>query len=184
MAIPSWETDPSLDSPEISRILWHLCVHCRGHTSLFLVPVLSKVNPVCILSFCLNIHLNVILPYVPSSSNPSPSFGICHQTPYAFLFSSICATCPFRCVLASYEKYLAIEKTRPEGKKNQSFEFLSDILYKKGKYIKYVLNKCVYFAKSIHISCNKIVGMTYNVFKTVRRKCICFYIRWALECHR
>jgi len=118
---PSWETDSSLDSPEISCILWNLYVHYRGHTSLLLFPILSKVNPVCILPFSLNIHLYIILPYVPSSSIPSPSFGICHSNPYAFLFNSIRATCLFRCVLASYEKYLAIEETRPEGKKVPEF---------------------------------------------------------------
>jgi hypothetical protein len=48
--------------------------------------------------------------------------------PYAFLFSSIRATCPIHGVLGSYEKYLAIEKTRPEGKKYQSVENVSDML--------------------------------------------------------
>jgi len=111
----------SLVSPNIFRLLWQLYVHYRGRTSLLLVPVLSKVNPVCILSSCLNMYLNIILSYVSGSSSRSLSFGICHQIPYAFLFSSIGAMCPIHCVLGLYEKYLAIERTRAEGKKVPEF---------------------------------------------------------------
>ena len=67
---PRWRVrlgklNTSLFIPEISRFLWHMYVHYRSHTSLLLVPVLSKVNPVRILPSCLNTYLSVILPYLP-----------------------------------------------------------------------------------------------------------------------
>ena len=60
-----------------------------------LAPVLSQINPVHMLpSHFFNIHLNVILSSMFTSSKWSLFYNFTTKTLYAFHFSSICATCP------------------------------------------------------------------------------------------
>lgn len=120
----------------------------RSHKSITR-PCLDQVNPVRILPSCLNIHLNVIPPYVPSSSNRTLSFGICHQIPYSFLFSSIRAMCPIHCVLRSYEKIWRLRKPDQKGKNTRVLR--SGLIYKKGKYMKYTLKNVYIMLKIVQL---------------------------------
>jgi hypothetical protein len=73
-------------------------VHNRVHKSLPLDPILSQPNTVCpIDSFLRKVHLKVILPLTPRSSQWSLAFGLPNQNPVNT--STMHATCPAHLIL-------------------------------------------------------------------------------------
>jgi len=72
---PSWDADSLSASQEIPLVLCNPKVHYSVHNRPPLVPVLSQMNPVHILSlYFYNIHSNVILPSTPTASERCLSF--------------------------------------------------------------------------------------------------------------
>ena len=79
---PSWEDNWFAASQEIPRISRNPKVHYRTHKHLPPVSILGQPNPVQIpTSHVLEIHLNIIHPSTPRSSQWSPSLRFPHQDP-------------------------------------------------------------------------------------------------------
>ena len=79
---PSWEANWFAASQEIPRILWNLKVHYRTRKRPPPAPILGQPNPVHIpTSHLLEIHLNIIHPSTPRSSQWSLSLRFPHQDP-------------------------------------------------------------------------------------------------------
>jgi hypothetical protein len=79
---PSWEANRFSASQEIPRILWSLKVHYCIHKCPSPVPILSQLDPVHTpTSHFLKSNLNIILPFMPWSSEWSLSLGFPHQNP-------------------------------------------------------------------------------------------------------
>ena len=81
-----WEANRFLGSQEIPRISWNPNVHYRGHNSLPLVPILSQINQVHVISFLvskihsnINLASNVYLFHVDSLPQVSVIHPTCHM---------------------------------------------------------------------------------------------------------
>jgi hypothetical protein len=77
---PSWETNSTSASREITRILWKPEVHYRIHKTPPLPPTLRQIKPVSMRpSYFLELHFDIICPCTPRSSNLSLSLMFPHQ---------------------------------------------------------------------------------------------------------
>jgi hypothetical protein len=75
-------------------------VHCRAHKSPPLAPILSQPNPIYPIDpYFPKIHLNVILPLTPRSSQRSLPFGPPNQDPVNTFPFPVRATCPTHFIL-------------------------------------------------------------------------------------
>jgi hypothetical protein len=84
----------------LPSILWNPKVQHRAHKSPPLVPILNHTNPIhSISSYLSKIHFNIVHP--PTSWSSQWSLSVCMPTNilYAFLVSSIRATCPAHLIL-------------------------------------------------------------------------------------
>jgi len=79
---PSWEANRFSVRQEIDRTVWNQKVHYRIHKCPPPVPILIQLDPVHTpTSHILNIHLNIILPFMPGSPKWSLSFRFPYQNP-------------------------------------------------------------------------------------------------------
>jgi hypothetical protein len=66
---PSWEAANCAATQELSSILWNPKVHYRTHRSPPMVPILSQIDLVHTIPFCLSkIHFNIVHPPTSLSS--------------------------------------------------------------------------------------------------------------------
>jgi len=97
---PSLEANRFSASQEIPHTLWNPKVHYRIHKSPPPVRILNQVDPVHVsTSHFLKIHLNIILPFTPGSSNWSLSLRFPHKNPVYASPYPIRATCPAYLIL-------------------------------------------------------------------------------------
>ena len=81
----SWEANSSWAGLEIPCNLLNLKVHSRKHKKLPLVLILSQMNSVHVLPYCIfKIYFN-LYPSTPRSSNWSLSFWLPHQILYSYI---------------------------------------------------------------------------------------------------
>jgi hypothetical protein len=84
----------SSPSQETPHTVWTPKIDYYSDKSLTLASVLSQINTVHALLFCLfKIHFTIILPWMPRSSTWSLAFTVSNYNS-VFLFSLMCATCP------------------------------------------------------------------------------------------
>jgi hypothetical protein len=97
---PSWETDKTSASQEISGISWNPKVHYYFHKSLPPVLILSHINPVhAFSSHFLNIHFN---PSTPKHSWWSLAIRYPRQNPVCTSSAPIHVICPILLLLLAH----------------------------------------------------------------------------------
>jgi len=98
---PPWQANSSSASQEISYLSWNSKVQYHVHKSLPLIPILSQMKPVHILtsssssSSSSKIHYNINLPPTPRSSNWCLPFWFTNQNVVwiSHLFGACCMPC-------------------------------------------------------------------------------------------
>ena len=79
---PSWEANRFSASQEIPRTVLNPKVHYHIHKCPTPVPILSQIDPIHTPKYqFLKIHLNIIIPSTPGTSNWSLSLKIPYQNP-------------------------------------------------------------------------------------------------------
>jgi hypothetical protein len=77
---PSWEAVNCAVTQELPSVLWNPKVHYRVHKSPPLVPILSQIDPISIItSYLSKIQFSIVHPPTSWSSQWSLSFWISHQ---------------------------------------------------------------------------------------------------------
>jgi hypothetical protein len=85
-----WESNCSLSSQELTRLLWNPMVHCRAHKHQPLIYPDSYRSSPHLRILMLKVRFNIVPSTTPSSSKLYLSF----KTLTAFVFSPTRATCP------------------------------------------------------------------------------------------
>jgi hypothetical protein len=75
-----WQATSHSASQEIPHLLWNPKFHCRVHNSPPLIPVVSQMHPFVFPLSLPNIHSNIILLYMPVSSERPLPFRFSDQT--------------------------------------------------------------------------------------------------------
>jgi hypothetical protein len=95
-----WKADCHSAYQKIMLSLWKPKVHYRLYKSPPLDPILSQPNPIrLIYPYLPKVHLNVILPPTPRSSQWSFPFGPPNQNPVNTSPHPMNATCPVHLIL-------------------------------------------------------------------------------------
>ena len=99
----SWEANRFSASQEIPGVLWNPKVQYCIHKCPTPVPIMSQLAPVHIpTSHFLKIHLNIILPFRPGSSNWSLSLRFPYQNPIYASPLPIRDTCPAHIIFLDF----------------------------------------------------------------------------------